>query len=109
VALTDHPVARVSPNKAPARPTWSWSAANCYLREFRAFLRWLAAGSEGELIAQCAQARSAARQLALIPSHFTAVTTPRSLTAADKRLASTDKQFANASSTVRARPPGAAS
>jgi len=36
--------------------------------------------------AQCAQARSAARQLALIPSHFTAVTTPRSLTTADQQL-----------------------
>ena len=36
--------------------------------------------------AQCAQARSAARQLALIPSHFTAVTTPRSLATADQQL-----------------------
>jgi hypothetical protein len=52
---------------------------------------------------QCAQARAAARQLALIPSHFTAVATPRSLTAADKRLAATDQQFAKFSSIVRAR------
>ncbi len=36
--------------------------------------------------AQCAQARSAARQLARIPSHFTAVTTPRSLATADQQL-----------------------
>lgn len=55
--------------------------------------------------AQCAQARSAARQLALIPSHFTAVTTPHGLTAADKQLAATDKKFATLSSTVRARLP----
>jgi hypothetical protein len=55
--------------------------------------------------AQCAQARAAARQLARIPSHFTAVATPHSLTTADKQLAATDKQFAKFSSTVRARLP----
>jgi hypothetical protein len=36
--------------------------------------------------AQCAEARSAARQLGLIPSHFRAVTSPHSLTAAYKQL-----------------------
>jgi hypothetical protein len=36
--------------------------------------------------AQCARARAAARELALIPSHFTGVTTPRSLAAAGRQL-----------------------
>jgi hypothetical protein len=36
--------------------------------------------------AQCARAKAAARELALIPSHFTSATTPRSLAAAGRKL-----------------------